>query len=87
MTVHEGTKYMSSGAAYGRGIYMADSMSVSMRYTFPLLRSGGGDSRWPNGSSESAVKIIAVCEVVDRYVCMPLAERVVIREDSSPPHH
>ncbi|CAM9516966.1 unnamed protein product [Ectocarpus sp. 4 AP-2014] len=56
-----GSKYMSSGAAYGKGIYMADMLSVSLGYA-----ASDGTEHWPLGKTSGMAVIVAVCEVVDR---------------------
>lgn len=52
---------MSSGAAYGKGIYMADQLSVSLGYA-----QSTGVTHWPKATVNGAATIVAVCEVVDR---------------------
>lgn len=52
---------MSRGAAYGKGIYMADMLSVSLGYA-----ASNGMEHWPRGKTSGVAVIVAVCEVVDR---------------------
>lgn len=52
---------MSSGQAYGQGIYMADQLSVSLGYA-----KGTEATHWPNATVKGTAVIVAVCEVVDR---------------------
>lgn len=67
-----GTKYMTTGQAYGPGIYMALQSSTSLGYcrhspceTFviPLCEP---DSRrlaaWPKSMFGTTIKILAICE-------------------------
>lgn len=58
---------MSSGAAMGNGIYMADQLSVSCGYAGGR---GAGGGHWPQsatGTGKSPV-IVAVCEVINRCI-------------------
>ena len=56
-----GTKFMSSGAAYGNGIYMANQLSVSLHYA----SGGSSGGHWPQAETEGEAVIVAVCEVVN----------------------
>eukprot|EP00903_Cladosiphon_okamuranus_P021150 g19426.t1 len=63
-----GTKYMSTGQAYGSGIYMADQLQVSLTYA-GVGGTGPGSSHWPlssSGSNSTQAVIVAVCEVIDK---------------------
>lgn len=57
----EDTKYMTSGKTYGKGIYMAEKLSVALVYA--MRRS---KSHWPNARIAGEAVIVAVCEVVDK---------------------
>jgi len=56
------TEYMSTGAAYGAGIYMSPSSSTSLGYA----RSQAG---WPksifNKSTNTYLQCLCLCEVID----------------------
>lgn len=54
---------MSSGAFYGAGIYLADNMSTSMRYS---SMRGQSYTHWYNSRNEGDAVILAVCEVIER---------------------
>lgn len=56
---------MSSGAAMGSGIYMADQLCVSFGYTGGR---GGGGGHWPQSATATGKTpvIVAVCEVINR---------------------
>mmetsp|Transcript_12956 Transcript_12956/g.16925 ORF Transcript_12956/g.16925 Transcript_12956/m.16925 type:complete len:583 (+) Transcript_12956:151-1899(+) len=54
-----GTKYMSAGAAYGSGIYMAENFGTSFGYS----SQGSG---WPQSMYSASARFMAVCEVVNR---------------------
>lgn len=58
---------MSTGAAMGNGIYMADSLSVSSGYAGAR---GGGGGHWPQSATGTGGTpvIVAVCEVINRRV-------------------
>eukprot|EP00752_Nemacystus_decipiens_P012584 g11144.t1 len=60
-----GSKWMSSGQALGKGIYMADQLSVSFGYAGAR---GGGGCHWPHSATSSGGTpvIVAVCEVINR---------------------
>lgn len=56
---YSNTKYMSAGAAYGKGVYFAEDMNVSLGY----CRNAG--QTW--SKSRFGVKTcLALCEIVDR---------------------
>lgn len=57
-----GTKFMSAGAAYGHGIYMADQLSVSLGYA----SRGGSGAHWSLAKTKGEATILAVCEVIDK---------------------
>lgn len=52
---------MSTGAAHGKGIYMADKLQVALGYA-----GGGGTQSWPMARTSGTAVVVAVCEVVDR---------------------
>lgn len=58
----KGTKYMSAGQAYGKGIYMAENLSVALGYA----RNRGTAYHWMNARTKGSAVIVAVCEVVNR---------------------
>lgn len=62
----QGSKWMSSGAAMGSGIYMANQLSVSLGYAGGRGGSCGG--HWPNAERVGGQNpvIVAICEVIDR---------------------
>lgn len=53
------TTYMSTGAAYGEGIYLATELGTSMMY------ARGVGSSWPNGRLKSGFQCVAICEVIN----------------------
>lgn len=53
------TSYMSTGAAYGEGIYLATDLATSMGYA----RAVG--SSWPNGKLHNGFQCVAICEVIN----------------------
>lgn len=53
------TGYMSTGAAYGEGIYLATDLSTSMNYARPTGTS------WGNGKLKNGFHCIAICEVIN----------------------
>ena len=61
-SLSKGTKYMSAGAAFGKGIYMAENLGVALGYA---SRSSSA-SHWANTRTTGAEVIVAMCEVVDR---------------------
>ncbi|CAM6108959.1 unnamed protein product [Calypogeia fissa] len=54
------TKYMSTGAAYGQGIYLADNLGLSFSYA----SSAPHAESWKNGSLKGGMIVIAICEVI-----------------------
>ncbi|MCO5584583.1 hypothetical protein L7F22_038514 [Adiantum nelumboides] len=52
------TRYMSTGAAYGAGIYTASSMATSLGYAM----QGSG---WKHGRMHTSFHVLAVCEIVN----------------------
>eukprot|EP00903_Cladosiphon_okamuranus_P021144 g19422.t2 len=67
-----GSRWMSTGAAMGNGIYMADHLAVSCGYAGGRGRGGGG-GHWPRSATrlDGNPVIVAVCEVINReeYKC------------------
>ncbi|CAB1098736.1 unnamed protein product [Ectocarpus sp. CCAP 1310/34] len=61
-----GSRWMSTGAAMGSGIYMANQLSVSLGYAGG--RGGTCSGHWPNAERVGGQNpvIVAVCEVIDR---------------------
>lgn len=67
-----GTKYMSSGASCGNGVYLADDIQTSLGYAnrwgrffgsaFSAANAAGRDGTWSD-----PLAIVAICEVIDRY--------------------
>ncbi|CAN0169584.1 unnamed protein product, partial [Hapterophycus canaliculatus] len=57
-----GTKFMTAGAAYGHGIYMANQLSVSLHYA----NRGASGGHWPLATTKGEATIVAVCEVIDK---------------------
>lgn len=70
-----GSKWMSSGAGMGKGIYMADQLSVSFGYAGG--RGGGGSGHWPQSATATGRNpvIVAVCEVINRWAVRRSLER------------
>jgi hypothetical protein len=66
LKIMSNTKYMTSGAAYGTGVYFSDDSSVSYGYS-----SGCTNKVWKHSIIDSSIKIVAVCEIVDRYEPKP----------------
>ncbi|CAM9719108.1 unnamed protein product [Ectocarpus sp. 4 AP-2014] len=62
-----GSRWMSSGAAMGSGIYMANQLSVSLGYAGGG-RGGSCSGHWPNAERVGGQNpvIVAICEVIDR---------------------
>lgn len=56
------TKYMSTGAVHGSGIYLAKNLSLALGYA----RSGQLHGSTPLGNDGHSVKCVALCEVIDR---------------------
>lgn len=56
---------MSTGAAMGNGIYMADQLAVSFGYAGAR---GGGGGHWPLSATGNGgiPTIVAVCEVINK---------------------
>ncbi len=52
------TKYMTAGAAYGPGIYMAKEAATSMGYA-------GNTGNWPKSRLGNGAKCLALCEVIN----------------------
>lgn len=60
---YSNTKYMSTGAVYGAGIYFARHMATSMGY----CQSRSGLMEWRNsGIGKSGCTIMALCEIINR---------------------
>ncbi|CAM9964637.1 unnamed protein product [Ectocarpus sp. 8 AP-2014] len=61
-----GSRWMSTGAAMGSGIYMANQLSVSLGYAGG--RGGSCSGHWPNAERVGGQNpvIVAICEVIDR---------------------
>ena len=58
LKVMSNTKYMSAGAAYGAGIYVADQSSISLGYS----RSLAG---WKRSMFRSPTSCVSLCEIID----------------------
>ncbi|CAM9614435.1 unnamed protein product [Laminaria digitata] len=56
-----GSKYMTSGKAFGSGIYMAEKLSVALLYAKRTSKP-----HWPKARNTGEAVIVAVCEVVPR---------------------
>ncbi|CAB1102177.1 unnamed protein product [Ectocarpus sp. CCAP 1310/34] len=54
-----GTKYQSYGAAYGKGIYMAEALSVSLKYAGMSSNGEGSGNHWPLSSIDGSAVIVA----------------------------
>jgi len=61
LKVMSNTKYMSAGAAYGKGIYFAEHIHTSLGYCG--LGTGSG---WPHSKYGAKPTFMALCEIVDR---------------------
>ncbi|CAM9168669.1 unnamed protein product [Ectocarpus fasciculatus] len=64
-----GTKYQSYGASYGKGIYMAEALGVSLKYAGMHSNGEGSGSHWPLSYMDGSAVIVAVCEVIDKEEC------------------
>lgn len=64
------TQFMSTGAAYGSGIYFATDSATSLHYctdsksTAPLTIPHA--SYWPKSMFGSSLKCLALCEIIDK---------------------
>lgn len=68
------TQFMTTGAAYGQGIYMAVDSATSMGYS----RSA---STWDKSQFESNFRIIALCEVINHKNLKPPSPYYVVQEE------
>jgi len=71
-----GTKHQMHGAAYGKGIYFALNMSVSLSYS---RRSSGG---WVNSEIGTSLYGIALCEIIN-HRNLPKANPYLVITDES----